>query len=88
LANLGAMMDAVYDHYDYGEDNKEKLEATAENEESYLEIISTPSQNFDLLNKFEYIKNVPDLDYPLTKDDFFSPEDKTEMENETGMKFV
>ncbi|CAI2172721.1 5953_t:CDS:2 [Funneliformis geosporum] len=76
LANLGAMMDAVDDHYDYGEGNKEKLKVSAEDDVDEI-----------LLNEFDY-KNVPGFSHPLTKDDFFSPEEKIEMENETGLKFV
>ncbi|CAG8516780.1 10916_t:CDS:2 [Funneliformis caledonium] len=84
LANLGAMMDAVDEHYDYGVDNKKKLKVSAEdNDYSCLENVDDI-----LFNELDYIKNIPGFSHPLTKDDFFSPEDKIEMEKETGLKFI
>ena len=65
-------MDAVDDPYNYDDD--ERSEITGES--SFLE----SSEILEIERE--------DLDYPLTKDDFFSPEEKLEMENETGMKFV
>ncbi|RIA96906.1 ribonuclease H-like domain-containing protein [Glomus cerebriforme] len=80
LAKLGAKMDALDDPYDYSEDNDEKLEITEGT--SSLDIVPSIDNCQILLNNFEYNKNL------LTKDDFFSTEDKLEIENEIKIKFV
>jgi hypothetical protein len=80
------MLDAVDDSYDYGEESDEKSKITEEL--SFLDVTSQNSEILSINENYRILLNNFDYNKVLTKDDFFSAEEKLEIENETGMKFV